>query len=283
MSDLLIDDYPLMVLPHLATKIGLNEAIFLQQVQYWLKNTSKTNDKDIMAKHYHDERWWVYNTFEQWQEQFPFWSIRTIKRIVTNLENMGLLVSDNYNKMGYDRTKWYTIDYDVLESLENTDSDKLAQSKVTDCPDGKCQVDTTNTIDYSENTNKDYVKCKMVRFENQSRTEDFSLEIVEKQIVKICRTLDIEPYIPLQAIEYYLDRYLYYLGKNHPKMRNTHYERVITFINDKVGEFDYTAEDFQCLIDRHFEVEYGQPIDYNMLHFFTEGIFENREFETLYN
>jgi hypothetical protein len=66
-------------------------------------------------------------------------------------------------------------------------------------------------------------------------------------------------------------------------MRNTHYERVITFINDKVGEFDYTAEDFQCLIDRHFEVEYGQPIDYNMLHFFTEGIFENREYETIYN
>lgn len=199
-----------------------------------------------------------------------------------SLEKKGLIITGNYNKQGYDRTKWYTIDYDVLESLENTESVNVTEWKGQDLPNGSGKDYQSNTIDYSENTNKDYVKCKMVRFENQSSTVDFSLEIVEKQIVKICRTLDIEPYIPLQAIEYYLDRYLYYLGKNHPKMRNTHYERVIKFINDKVGEFDYTAEDFQCLIDRHFEVEYGQPIDYNMLHFFTEGIFENREYEVAY-
>ena len=57
MSKLLINESPLTVLPHLATEIGLNEAIFIQQVQYWLYNMSKTNDKDIMAKHYHDEKW----------------------------------------------------------------------------------------------------------------------------------------------------------------------------------------------------------------------------------
>lgn len=37
MSKLLIDDYPIQVLPKLAKEIGLNEAIFLQQVHYWLK------------------------------------------------------------------------------------------------------------------------------------------------------------------------------------------------------------------------------------------------------
>ena len=37
MSKLLINEHPLQVLPSLATKIGLNEAIVLQQIHYWKK------------------------------------------------------------------------------------------------------------------------------------------------------------------------------------------------------------------------------------------------------
>ena len=62
MSNLLIDDYPILVLPKLATEIGLNEAIILQQIHYWLKNSS----------HYHDNRKWIYNSYPEWQKQFPF-------------------------------------------------------------------------------------------------------------------------------------------------------------------------------------------------------------------
>ena len=36
MSRLLIDEPPLQVLPSLAREIGLNEAIMLQQIHYWL-------------------------------------------------------------------------------------------------------------------------------------------------------------------------------------------------------------------------------------------------------
>lgn len=38
MSKLLIDDYPIQVLPKLAKVIGLNEAIILQQLHYWLNS-----------------------------------------------------------------------------------------------------------------------------------------------------------------------------------------------------------------------------------------------------
>jgi len=38
MSKLLIDEYPLQVLPSLAVIYGLNEAIILQQVHYWIKD-----------------------------------------------------------------------------------------------------------------------------------------------------------------------------------------------------------------------------------------------------
>jgi len=109
MSNLLINEPPLMVLPSLACEIGLNESIILQQVHYWLNPRINKNFKE--GHH------WVYNSYDQWKEQFPFWSIRTLRRTFLSLEEMGLLVSDNLNNRGFDKKKWYRIDYIKLENL----------------------------------------------------------------------------------------------------------------------------------------------------------------------
>ena len=37
----ILDSRPLVLSAELATKIGLNEAIFLQQLTFWLKRTKK--------------------------------------------------------------------------------------------------------------------------------------------------------------------------------------------------------------------------------------------------
>lgn len=139
MNKLLIDDYPIQVLPKLAEQIGLNEAIILQQMHYWL-NTSK---------HTHDGKKWIYNSFPSWQEQFPFWSVITIKRAVYSLEKKELLHVGNYNKVGFDKTKWYSINYETVESMirPSYQNDTTIVSK---CNDGMDQNDTTNTIDYTE-------------------------------------------------------------------------------------------------------------------------------------
>ena len=107
MSNLLFDDPPLVINPALAVAIGLNEAIVLQQLHYWLKK----------SKHVHDGRTWIYNTYDQWQEQFPFWSYNTVRRTLKKLEGAGLTIVGNYNKKAYDKTKWYTIDYDRLPKM----------------------------------------------------------------------------------------------------------------------------------------------------------------------
>lgn len=106
-SSLLIEDYPLLVSPTLAKEIGLSDAIVLQQVHFWISK----------RRHFEEGRYWVYNTYEGWQEQFPFWSVSTIKRTLVRLEESGLLITANYNKMKIDRTKWYTVDYDKLDDL----------------------------------------------------------------------------------------------------------------------------------------------------------------------
>lgn len=107
---LLIDDQPLQVLPSLAKAIGLNEALILQQI-HWLLLRSK---KEFNGKY------WVFNTYEEWQEKhFRFFSVSTIRRTINRLEELDLLISTTeFNQMKVDKTKWYTINYEALENLD---------------------------------------------------------------------------------------------------------------------------------------------------------------------
>ena len=98
---LLIAEQPLQLQPKLAVKVGLNEAILVQQIHYWLQR----------SKHTHDGQKWIYNTHESWLEQFPFWSKATLKRVITSLKSQGLINTGNFNRMKMDRTVWYTINY----------------------------------------------------------------------------------------------------------------------------------------------------------------------------
>jgi hypothetical protein len=108
-NNLLIDDYPLIILPTLATKIGLSEAIVLQQIHYWLCINEK------LSQNFEDGKYWTFNTYTELQKQFPFWNEKTIRRIIANLKSNGYILVGNYNKYKYDRTNWYSIDYSKLQ------------------------------------------------------------------------------------------------------------------------------------------------------------------------
>jgi hypothetical protein len=113
MSKLLINESPLTFQPSLAVAIGLNEAIVLQQVHYWITNTKNKGYEQDGFK-------WVWNTYAEWRENnFPFWSENTVQRTFASLEDMGLLISIQPMKSRYDRTKYYRIDYPKLEVLDD--------------------------------------------------------------------------------------------------------------------------------------------------------------------
>lgn len=116
---MLYSDRPLTVSPELAAVIGLNEAIVLQQLQYWLKK----------SKHEHDGRRWIYNTFEEWQCQFPFWTEKTLQRIMGNLVRAELVVVKRFNRQSWDRTNWYAIEYDNVHALDGAGQKILAESQ----------------------------------------------------------------------------------------------------------------------------------------------------------
>lgn len=128
---LLISEPPLQVLPSLAVKIGLNEAIVLQQVHYWL----------IRSNFEHEQKRWVYNTIGQWREQFPFWSEDTILRVLKKLKESGFLIGQQLSKNKFDKTLYYTIDYT-----------KLGDSIVASCDHPEAQnanisIDTETTTE----------------------------------------------------------------------------------------------------------------------------------------
>jgi len=118
MSKLLINENPLLILPSLALKIGLNEAILLQQIHYWL----------VSSQHEWEGRKWIYNTYKQWQLQLPFLSESTIKRTIKSLEEKGYVISGNFNRHKMDKTKWYTINYEMLEESIETEEQVSQES-----------------------------------------------------------------------------------------------------------------------------------------------------------
>ena len=147
-NGLLISEPPLQVIPSLAVALkSSDKAIMLQQIHYWL----------LRSKNIVDGHRWVFNTVKGWHEQFPWLAEKTVQRYLKDLCDRKLLITANYNKANFDRTKWYRINYDAL--------DKLTYSKGTDSPNGEGlivplerdsltqPIPIDYTLDYTENTN----------------------------------------------------------------------------------------------------------------------------------
>lgn len=123
MTKLLIDETPHQVVPSLASAIGLNEAIFLQQLHFLIQERA-TNEYDGYF-------WWIHTT-DQWLERFPYWSEKTIKRIITSLKKLDLLIAEKlqYKAFGIkaDPTCWYRINYESLAKIELSEKPKKAKN-----------------------------------------------------------------------------------------------------------------------------------------------------------
>lgn len=116
---------PIVINADLADRIGLNQAIVLQQLNYWISGTSSGEE--------FEGRKWVYNTFEAWQaENFPWWSVDTVKRTFTQLKKAGLIDVKQLRKSQHDHTNFYTINY---ENPLLSDQGNLHQSNGAGCAD----------------------------------------------------------------------------------------------------------------------------------------------------
>lgn len=112
MSMYLFDEQPILANKTLARELGLNEALVLQQINYWIEINKKS------GRNYHDGKYWTYNSIRAWQaNDFDYMSVDTVKRTFNKLEKAGFILVANYNKDPRDKTKWYTINNEKLEEL----------------------------------------------------------------------------------------------------------------------------------------------------------------------
>ena len=176
---LLIDDYPLIVLPTLAEEIGLNEAIFLQQLNYWSQPKLNQGIVDEQGRR------WIYNSVEAWRAQFRFFTERTLRRTISNLENLGLILSTlRYKRNPMDRTKSYAICQENVAALECSRNEKPSAApkrskplfNVAPMPDGLTE----------EEAKGQSVECMRPNWpdaENQA-SEDFSSNLIKENAAK---------------------------------------------------------------------------------------------------
>ncbi|AUM03237.1 conserved phage C-terminal domain-containing protein [Enterobacter sp. Crenshaw] len=228
---LLMPSRPIVINPDLAYSIGLNEAIALQQVNYWLKETTSGLERDGVR--------WIYNTNEQWLEQFPFWSESTLKRTFTRLKNLGVLKVEQLNKSQRDMTNYYTINYES----ELLDEVKVTKSKSSKCtlPSGQNEPMEEVKVERSNGSKRTALirsKCTDVLTENTTEnTTD-----IKKPICPVASQPDGDVLITDQA-----KQVLNHLNQ----VTSSRYQVSTTSLQNiraRIGE-GYTVEELSLVVD----------------------------------
>ena len=111
----------------IAAKHGVNEAIFIENMRFWIAK-NKAN-----GKHFHEGRYWTYNSMKAYAELFPYWTANQVRRIIENLVSKGFILTGNYNANPYDRTQWYALNEQIeLANLPNGNARSAKSTNSTD-------------------------------------------------------------------------------------------------------------------------------------------------------
>lgn len=127
----------------IAQKYNINIATFLHNIAFW------TQHNIANKRNFHDGLYWTYNSYEAFTVLFPYWTYEQIRLIISKCIQEGLLIKGNYNKLKYDKTKWYALtkkglDLCGLVICENTQVNKtlICENSQMDLPkttDGSVQ------------------------------------------------------------------------------------------------------------------------------------------------
>lgn len=92
----------------IAVAHGADVAIFVHNLVYWVEKNAAN------GKHFHDGRYWTYNSTKALCEMYPLWSKDQLRHIIKKAEAAGLVLTGNYNAKPMDRTLWYSPSDEVL-------------------------------------------------------------------------------------------------------------------------------------------------------------------------
>ena len=86
-----------------AREFGVNAAILFQNLGFWVAK-NQANGVNI-----HEGRAWTYNSRKAYHQLFSYLSERQIEIAFKRLVDAGLVVTGRFNRLGFDRTLWYSL------------------------------------------------------------------------------------------------------------------------------------------------------------------------------
>lgn len=162
-----------------AMKYGVEKSVVLSNIRFWLNNNK---NKDLSTVK-HDGYYWMYNTAKDMSNVLPYFTQSKVQRLLKQLEDDGVLIVGNYNKVKYDRTKWYTLSeftYDENCSTHNSELSIGNEQIEQPIQDSKTNTKTNNKInipfsdfwdkyDYCKGKKSD-VEAKWIALSDEERT-----------------------------------------------------------------------------------------------------------------
>ena len=162
----------------LATKYGIEEAIIIEHLAFWINKNVANNKNNI------DGYYWTYNSSKAFKELFPYISEKKIQRVLKKLEELEIIKSGNYNKSSYDRTKWYTITDKSIRQIYTIHlpklSNGLAQS-VQPIPD----INTSINSDIKHNTITSHEVNQIIEYFNNIFQTKYRLTADRNKKIKL--------------------------------------------------------------------------------------------------
>lgn len=164
---LLFDEPPIALSPTLARAMGLPEAVFLQQLHYWLAH--KARDPVRYRDYIHDGRLWVKWTQEELMQQVPLGrSTEPHKRVIRVLKELDILLVEQHLRSNWNQSNFFSLNYAALDAfLEQRLSHRCSEvknkgpvaAKTTIVERGRTPSMGTGPADhYSETTNREHLK-----------------------------------------------------------------------------------------------------------------------------
>lgn len=174
MSVWLMDEQPVVVDRGLARIIGFSEAVVITQLHQWIEYNRKHK------KNYKDGYYWTYGSMEKMHEEYfdILGSVRTVRRVFKKLEKNGYLIVDNYNKLNFDKTSWYRVNYEKFNELkkeyrdgqfDHTDEDKMVTSQVD-----KMTISDVDNLTTPIPNNKNIIKNNNISYHSSSNNIIYS-------------------------------------------------------------------------------------------------------------
>lgn len=144
----------------LAVQCGVDEAIMLKNIYFWVLKNQANN------KSFHENKFWTYNSAKAFEALFPYWTEHQIRRILKSLLDQELIEKGSFNKVAYDRTNWYTL---TLKAYGYFTNSILLNNEMEVAKQRNGSSETTKPIpninkDGKPNINKDKSKGKPKRF-----------------------------------------------------------------------------------------------------------------------